>query len=69
MKAYLVANKNGDIYVYKHKPERFGYVNIKNKHTYTYNGNTEHIQISELVCKKLFERIPTWDDEPIEIEL
>lgn len=126
MKAYLVADKNGDIYIYRNKPERSGYKKVPNAHQYPYKtaegikyktlyvsrnksleyvdvggfigtdmlwdsthtyrigeytveksdcykwcyryGSDQHIQISEHICKKLFDRIPTWDDDPIEVE-
>ena len=61
---WVVADKDGTISLFEDKPFR-GATNMwwswKEEQTYT--------NISEEICKTLIGKVPTWEDEPIKIEI
>lgn len=67
---YIATNKNGDIHIFSHKPERFDGVNNPSEvlcfwTTELVNPFKYVTKINEEICKNIIGDIPKWEDESI----
>ena len=62
---WITADKDGEISIWKNKPFR-SKMNVwwaENQASNIYEN------ISEEACKMIIDKVPTWEDEPIKIEI